>query len=191
MVAEAAQRLLDGFKVLTEYECGRAQMAIEWVARAQKPIVEIGGLPITHCDLSALTHDLNRCIDLSGETVRAFIAPSGGKYCCYGFYKFPWAIDALLFAWGIRRVPVGTRRSLWLQGLVFGYSPSAIQDFIDQDLSGARSASSERASKSHFRQGSGTSRQCKVEIYGLEVSPARRRNNRSDKYRKSRCTCLS
>lgn len=164
--------LLNGFRVLSEYECGRAQMAIEWVARAQKPIVEIGGVPITHCDLRALTRDLDRCIDLSGEEVRAFVAPSGGKFCCYGFYKFPWAIDALLFAWGIRRVPAGTRRSLWLQGLVFGYSPRAIQDFID-----AESASYEPRSTSRSRRRTGIDRQCRVGIYGLAAPRALRRSS--------------
>jgi hypothetical protein len=171
------QRRLDGFRILTEYECGRAQIAIEWVARAQKPIVEIGGIPIAHCDLKALALDLDRCIELSGESVRAFIAPSGGRFCCYGFYKFPWAIDALLFAWGIKRVPRGTRRSLWLQGLVFGYSPSAIQDFIN-----AESASSERESKLRSRRRTGIDRQYRVGIYGLAGSPARRRNMRTDRY---------
>jgi len=172
MVAELEQRQLDGFKALTEYECGRAQIAIEWVARSQKPIVEIGGAPISHCDLEGLAHDLDRCIELSGETVRAFIAPSGGKFCCYGFYKFPWAIDALLYAWGIRRVPQNTRRTLWLQGLVFGYSPSAIQDFIN-----AQSASRGPNSKSRSHRRSGTDRQCRVGIYGLSGSPAPRRNS--------------
>jgi hypothetical protein len=164
--------LLNGFRVLSEYECGRAQMAIEWVARAQKPIVEIGGVPITHCDLTALTRDLDRCIELSGEDVRAFVAPSGGKYCCYGFYKFPWALDALLFAWGIRRVQPSTRRTLWLQGLVFGYSPSAIQAFID-----AESASCGPKSTSHPRRRTGMNRRCRVGIYGLAAPPALRRSS--------------
>jgi hypothetical protein len=172
MVAEAAQRLLDGFRVLTDYERGRAQMAIEWVSRAQKPIVEIGGAPIGHYDLGALTYDLDRCIQLSGETVLGFIAPSGGKYICYGFYKFPWALDALLFAWGIRRVQPSTRRTLWLQGLVFGYSPSAIQDFID-----AESASCGPESRSHPHRRNGTNRQCRVGIYGLAAPRAPRRSS--------------
>jgi|ERR1700680_109819 hypothetical protein len=173
--------LLNGFRMFSEYECGRAQIAIEWVARAQKPIVEIGGVPIKHCDLRALAHDLNRCIELSGEEVRAFVAPSGGKFCCYGFYKFPWTIDALLFAWGIRRVPAGTRRSLWLQGLVFGYSPSAIQDFID-----AESASCGPKSTSRSRRRTGIDHQCKVGIYGLAAPPALRHSSSSDRYRRPR-----
>ena len=45
-VAKPLLRHLEGFRELTEYECGRAQIAIEWVARSQKPVAEIGGRPI-------------------------------------------------------------------------------------------------------------------------------------------------
>jgi hypothetical protein len=115
--------LVGGFTTLTEYECGRAQVAIEWVARSQKPIVEIGGRPSNECDLVALAADLNRCITHSGESVRGFIIPDKlSAYCCYGFYRYPWAVEALLDVWKIERAPESTR-SLWRQGLVFGYSP--------------------------------------------------------------------
>jgi len=168
---------LDGFRILTEYECGRAQIAIEWVARSQKPIVEIGGCPIKGCDFQALAHDLNRCIELSGETTRGFIIPDRIKgYCCYGFYRYPWAIKALFFAWGIGQAIKDTDRSLWLQGLVFGYSAEAIQGFIS-------SASFSRASNSRSRLCSQIYRRRKVEIYGPLALTARRRSNRNDKCR--------
>ena len=87
---------MDGFLVFSEYECGRAQMAIEWVARSQKPIVEIGGCPVGATNLQDLAHDLNRCITLSRESVRAFVIPDRIRgFCCYGFYRYPWAIKAL------------------------------------------------------------------------------------------------
>jgi hypothetical protein len=70
----------------TEYECGRAQVAIEWVARAQKPIAEIGSRPVEGCDLFGLVRDLNRCVVRSGEDVRAFLMPARAPgYCSYGF----------------------------------------------------------------------------------------------------------
>jgi hypothetical protein len=153
-------------------------MAIEWVARSQKPIVEIGGCPIKGCDLRALAHDLNLCIALSGESVRAFVIPDKMPgYCCYGFYFYPWAIKALLFAWGIDRMRNKAHHSLWLQGLVFGYSPDAIQRFMS-------SVSYERASNSRSRQRSAFSRYCKVEIYGALAQLVRRGSNRSCKSRK-------
>jgi hypothetical protein len=176
-VAQATARL-DGFRILTEYECGRAQMAIEWVSRSQKPIVEIGGRALNDCDLRALAHDLNRCIATSGESVRAFVIPDKTPgYCCYGFYRHPWAIKALLFAWGIEREDHNREhQSLWLQGLVFGYSPDAIQRFMSS-ASGARASNSRSCQRSEF------SRYRKVEIYGIPVSPARRHNSQSGKSR--------
>src|SRR5439155_17330590 len=103
----------------------------EWVARAQKPIVEIGGRPTEGCDIRALARDLSRCISKSGESVRAFIMPDKIQgYCCYGFYRYPWAIRALLFAWVDQLEPMTPWHSLWLQGLLFGYSADAIQRFM-------------------------------------------------------------
>jgi hypothetical protein len=162
--------LLGEFAILTEYECGRAQMAIEWVARSQKPVVEIGGRPVDGCDLTALAADLDRCIVESREVVRGFIIPDKlSDYCCYGFYRYPWAIEALLDVWEIERAPESTR-SLWRQGLVFGYSPEAIQTFIS-------SASSERVSKSRSRRCTEICHLYKVEIYGRLASLARLHSN--------------
>jgi hypothetical protein len=170
--------LLDTFRVLTEYECGRAQMAIEWVARAQKPVVEIGGRPIEGCDLEALAVDLNRCIDESGEAVRGFIIPDRmPDFCCYGFYRYPWAIEALLFAWKGWQAASEARQSLWLQGLIFGYSPDAIHKFIS-------SASCEQESSSHWNQCSDFFRRRRVEIYGTRELRVRRRSNRNGKSRR-------
>ena len=166
------------FSVLTEYECGRAQMAIEWVARSQKPIVEIGGCPTKNYDLWGLAQDLNRCIDLSGEHVRAFVIPDKMRgFCCYGFYHHPWAIRALLFAWGIQRGPKDSLHSLWTQGLLFGYSADAIQRFI-------ASSSSAQASNSRRPACSGFCRLRKVEIYDSLVRLVRPHNSQSDRCRK-------
>ncbi len=170
---------LDKFRVLSEYECGRAQIAIEWVARSEKPIVEIGGCSIAHCDFPALAHDLNRCIILSGESVKAFIIPDKvPEYCCYGFYCYPWAIKALLHVWGIELRRKGDNHSLWQQGLVFGYSPAAIQRFISASFAPAVQGSNSRS-----RPRSAPYRLYKVEIYGQLASIAQRRNNRNDKCR--------
>ena len=169
---------VEGFRILTEYECGRAQMAIEWVARSQKPIVEIGGRPVKDCDLQALSQDLNRCIAVSGESVQAFVMPDKVPgYCCYGFYCYPWAIQALLYAWGIERAHNKAARSLWLQGLVFGYSPAAIQRFIS-------SASGAQESSLRSRQCSAFVRYRRVEIYGTLARLFRLGSNRNGKSRK-------
>jgi hypothetical protein len=167
---------LDGFGILTEYEYGRAITSIEWVARSEKPIVEIGGRPIQGCDFSALADDLNRCILQSRENVRAFIIPDKMRgYCCYGFFKHRWAVDALLDLWGEKKSgPTRTRRMLWMQGLVFGYSPDAIQRFIE-------SGSSAPTAIEH--QDHRTIR--RVEIYVRVESRVRARSRRSDRYQKS------
>jgi len=178
-----AESLTEKLRVLTEFEAGRAQMAIEWVARARKPVAEIGGCLVKRCNLLALAHDLNLCIASSGEHVRAFVMPDRMPgYCFYGFYRYPWAVNALLKVWHGR--PLGGQYdSLWLQGLVFGYSPDAIQRFIS-------SALREPATNSHLARHNGRPqrpyRLClhKVEIHGPLVRLVRRRSNRNGRYRK-------
>jgi hypothetical protein len=178
MQAKNGQRLT-GFHILTEYECGRALTSIEWVARSEKPIVEIGGRPMQNCDFRALAHDLNCCILRSGEDVRGFIIPDKMRgYCCYGFFKHSWAVEALLDVWGIKKSGLArTRRLLWMQGLVFGYSPDAIQRFI-------LSACGERASIPSPAPCNGIARYCKVEIYGTPARLFRRHSSLNGKYRK-------
>jgi hypothetical protein len=174
---------MQGFRLLSEYECGRAQMAIEWVARGQKPVAEIGGRPLAGCDLRALACDLGRCVARSGESVRAFVIPDGvSGYCCYGFYRYPWAIDALRFAWGSRQRRSDLRQSLWwIQGLVFGYSPAAIQRF-SSSVSGARGSSP------HSRQrieGRPVYRRLgRVEIYDCRAWIARRHSSLNGRRRR-------
>lgn len=172
--------MIEKFRVLTEYECGRAQMAIEWVARSQKPIVEIGGRPVEGCDLKSLAHDLNRCIAQSGEVVRAFVMPDGiPEYCCYGFYRYPWAMKAMLAVWGVEQWPTDPGHWLWLQGLLFGYSADAIQRFIS-------SASYERDSNSLFPSYTPFCRLRRVEIYGSLARLVQHRSSLSGKYQKPR-----
>jgi hypothetical protein len=169
---------LVGLRLLTEYECGRALTSIEWVARSEKPIVEIGGCPMRGCNFQALAHDLNHCILRSHEDVRGFIMPDKMRgYCCYGFFKYPWAVEALLDVWGKRKSGLTrTRRLLWMQGLVFGYSPDAIQRFIS-------SASDGQVSTARSVQCSDIARYCRVEIYGTPARLFRRRSNSNDRCR--------
>ena len=169
------QETLTKFHVLTEYECGRALTAIEWVARAQKPIVEVGRYPVANCDVRSLAHDLDRCVIMSGETVRGFIMPTkDSAFCCYGFYRYAWAIQALLAVYEAEPVidPYG---SLWLQGLVFGYSPDAIQRSMS-------SASDGRESKLRSAPCIRGGRHRRVEIYGSLALPVQRRDSSNGGY---------
>jgi hypothetical protein len=178
--AKIAMPVTGRMLTLTEYECGRAQIAIEWVARSEKPVVEIGGRPIQGCDLLGLTKDLDRCITQSREQVRGFVMPDRmSGYCCYGFYRYPWAMKALLSVYGDERQESlnDPCRRVWLQGLVFGYSPEAIQRFIS-------SASCEQASTLRRNPYRFPFRYRKVEIYGTLARLFQRRNSRSDRYRR-------
>lgn len=160
-------RVIQGFHILTEYEYGRAQIAIEWVARSQKPIVEIGGRPLKECNVIRLARDLNDCIVKSGESVRAFIAQDNvAGHCCYGFYRYSWAMQALLMLLGKNKSgPIRALDLLWMRGLVFGYSPDAIQRFI---------AYASREQAATVRQDRRTIR--RVEIYVPVESHVRGRN---------------
>lgn len=119
---------MTGFKILTEYEVGRAISYIEWVAGGDKPLAELGcRKDIVSSDLQS---DLDRCIEISGESVGAFIIPADANFWAYGFYIAPWTLDVLEFL--LETTEVNEYVTKCLTGLLFGYSPHAIQGFLDR-----------------------------------------------------------
>src|SRR5438132_295788 len=83
--------------VLTEYEIGRAILAVETIARSDKPVAEVGGQKVR--STVALENDLRECVRLAGHAanVRVWIRPTSGGRVRYGFYREAWVLDALDF----------------------------------------------------------------------------------------------
>lgn len=116
--------------LLSEYEIGRAVSAIEAVSRCDKPISEVGGIEAQQPDLET---DLIGCLRLvrGADDVRYWIKPSGSRLR-FGFYREPWALDALEF---LDNADLDESNRAWISGLLFGYRPKAIQDFIARQAS--------------------------------------------------------
>lgn len=112
-------------KVLSEYEVGRCLSAVEAIARTDKPIAEVG---CRDAKLADLESDLQGCVGLvSGDYgVRFWTRASEGRIR-YGFYREPWALDAIDF---LDRTDLDPGARAWISGLLFGYRPDAIQQFI-------------------------------------------------------------
>jgi hypothetical protein len=84
--------------VLSEYEVGRAITAVEWVARAGKPIVEVGSRLLGPWELHHLAEDMALCLAVAGEpAARAFIVLGSDGWWRFGFYRHPWAIAAFVY----------------------------------------------------------------------------------------------
>lgn len=113
-------------RLLSEYEVGRAVSAIEAVSRSDKPIAEVGSTQAERGDLEA---DLKGCLALvrGVEDVRFWIKVASGTLLRFGFYREPWALDALDF---LDRADLPETDRAWISGLLFGYRPTAIQNFI-------------------------------------------------------------
>jgi hypothetical protein len=122
-------------RVLTDYELGQCDVAIEWVCRLGKPIADVGSrtLPTgaTRADLEA---DLAERLANSSEVAGAYIIEENPGLWRFGFYSQPWALDALVSLFGEDRAISDFDRR-WIAGLLFGYDAVAIQRFF-----GARSA---------------------------------------------------
>ena len=113
-------------KVLSEYEIGRALAAIETVSLLEKPIAELG---CRAANLSVLEDDLRGCLELSKmRDVRFWTRPLGSNFR-FGFYREPWALDALDF---LDRAELDEMTRAWISGLLFGYRSSAIQQYISR-----------------------------------------------------------
>lgn len=113
--------------VLTEYEIGRAILAAEIIARAEKPVAEIGACKAA--SVALLEADLWECVRLAGhaENVSVWTRATSGGRVRYGFYREAWALDALDF---LDRAELRDGDRAWIQGLLFGYRADAIQAFI-------------------------------------------------------------
>jgi hypothetical protein len=115
-------------KVLSEYEIGRCMSAIDAVAMLGKPIAEV----MTRLGpLADLESDLAQCIKLSEKTdqVNFWVRPLGHKFR-YGFYKEAWTLQALDFL--DRTTTLNPYDRDWITGLLFGYRPDRIQEFLDK-----------------------------------------------------------
>src|ERR1017187_10475755 len=87
--------------ILSDYEFGRAMTAIEWVALGDKPIVDAGGHVVDAAGRNHLADDLNHCLDVSRrENVHGYIMRDRTGWWAYGFYRYGWALEALLFLQG-------------------------------------------------------------------------------------------
>jgi hypothetical protein len=162
--------------VLTEYELGRAVTAIEWVARGGKPIVEIGQRCLSG-DITALdlAHDLDRCIALVGEPdVRGFAIHQSDEFWQFGFYRYEWAIAALL---SLEKEAPASAQMHWVRGLLFGYDSASIDRFISS------SVSAELKSTSHYFPDNCTCLPDKVALYGQAGRLVPLHSNLTDKCR--------
>jgi len=119
-------------KVLTEYEIGRCMSAIDDVGMLNKPIAEVMTRTAGIYDLQ---DDLTKCLELSGRVgsdIRYWIRPSGQRLR-YGFYRHLWALQALEF---LDRGELSQFDRDWISGLLFGYAPERIQEFVDKQKAG-------------------------------------------------------
>lgn len=125
-------------RVLDDYTLGRAILAIQEVAVGHKPIAEIMTMRERKSDIE---YDLRACIreccSRNGRKVRYWILPTRDDPTRFrfGFYREPWTFAALKFL-DEADLPAFDRD--WIQGLLFGYRPDAIQKFLDAQRRKAR-----------------------------------------------------
>ena len=123
-------------RILTEYELGQASVAIESVARLGKPIAEVGSRAGRREDIE---HDLRACLADRREARHLMIwIRADAERLRFGYYAEPWTQRALDF---LDRPGLELADRHWICGLLFGYQPGAIQEFIDAVPAAAATAS--------------------------------------------------
>jgi hypothetical protein len=117
--------------LLTDFEFARCMAAIEAVDRLGKPAAEVGPKRVPLAQRGALTEELRRIVASMGVAeIREYVSRSeAGGWVTFGFYRFGWVRDALEF---LEREAgsLDERTRGWVQGLVFGYRPEAIEGFL-------------------------------------------------------------
>ena len=114
-------------RVLTNFEWGQCIASIEAVQRLDKPIAEVSAVKAFLPDLEA---DLEGCLGFFRGTsdVKFWTREADPGRYRYGFYKAPWTLQALDF---LDRMDLSRIDRAWISGLLFGYRPGAIQEFIE------------------------------------------------------------
>lgn len=137
-------------RILSEFEIGQAMAAIESVARSGKPLAEVG---CRAGNLADIEHDLTACLGSLRDAadVKIWMREAGDRVR-FGFYIQPWVLEALTF---VETADVSAVDRHWINGLLFGYRPEAIQQFIDA-RQGARAAGDESLAPASSRQPSHT-----------------------------------
>jgi hypothetical protein len=113
--------------VLSLYDLARCHMAIEAVERRDKPVAEIP-VAIPVAQLGQLIDDVQHVVETTetGE-IRVHVDYREGV-ALVAFYRYEWCRAALRFLKGGGVPPPALP---WMEGLIFGYNPSAIQRFIE------------------------------------------------------------
>ena len=130
---------------LSPYDLARCHAAIESVERRDKPVAEV---PITAPVelLGAIIDDLALCAaETETHEIRVHVDYRDGVALC-AFYRYDWCRAALEF---VRRGGCPPPALHWIQGLLFGYDPEAVERFI------ARTRCSEPRPKSRPAYSSG------------------------------------
>lgn len=101
--------------------------AIDAIALTGKPVAEVSCRKVRLADLE---NDLAKCLELAGEVgnVRPWTKIVGARVR-YGFYREQWVLDALNF---LDRTELSDVDRSWISGLLFGYRPDAIQQYISR-----------------------------------------------------------
>lgn len=118
---------------LSDYECGRCAAAIEAVGRRDKPIAEVceTSVPVSEIikSLGELLLNYHQGNVDAPIDIHAFIYTLTADRFIYGFFREPWTLRAYSIVRGNWELTYQDPE--WIQGLLFGYTPQAIQRFID------------------------------------------------------------
>ena len=117
--------------ILTDFDFGQCLRAIDEVALRGKPLAEVGQRSAAELAVGELKADLRSCIEMSGFPVTAYII-ADIEIVRFGFFQHRWVGEALMFVEEEADQLLPRHHIHWLQGLLFGFTPAAIDQFIER-----------------------------------------------------------
>ena len=114
-------------KALDVIWIGEAFGLIRAIQMHGKPIGEIGSARAKRSDI---LEDLRGCLKImrNPKGIFPWIRPAGGGRYRFGYFSQPWTLRALTF---LDRTTLKQTDRSWIGGLLYGYRPDLIQQFID------------------------------------------------------------
>lgn len=114
--------------LLSQFELARCLSAIEAVERLGKPAAEIGSKHIAPGAMPVFMAELDRLAEgIPG--IRWYAYDDGDGRVVFGCYRFEWVGMALDFVEKMGD-SLDEHTRAWVQGLIFGYRPEAIESYV-------------------------------------------------------------
>lgn len=130
------RQIFHPWNLFTDHDMGEAHQLICAVQLRDKPIGELEKSGLKKSEIPEFMKEVEQYVRICNNMhtgkpkLKCFFRLARARGCVYGFYIYPWALEAFDM---IHSAPIMRKapQQHWLLGLLYGYSPGSIQAWLD------------------------------------------------------------